>query len=451
MPRFAFYLKSDLDLETTEMCAGTVLKPLYGSAALRTAAPQPDIRLQCVRVEAADTLGKSDPQLGTTRIRAGPDLWKDAIRWRWSPAVGLAAVRKQASVPAQRDMGTTAALAEFVGESFAKPAERDILTLWGHGGASLMALTLVPPGAVPGASARPGPAGARAAPAARPARELVAGLGLFEAAHSLVDAANQALGTNPGRLSVGQVAAGLHDGLQGTRLDALLLCECQMASLEVAWEYRAHARYLIASEELLSATQWPHADWLAWCAAHPDVPTTALLSALLDQFDVLARRGLDTYTLSCIDLDRLGPLATGLDALATAFGAATDREWRAALDARGALRVFGTPQAPVLTVDLVTFLTTLAGRLPKGAPTLTSVRSCLGAATAAIADNRSGQANATGLSIYFPATARDAARADPHGTYWPQSGNAPAFSREHLWVKFLAGFHDAARRLNRAS
>ena len=65
-PRIAMYLKADLDLGTTEMCTHTLLKPVYASPALKAASPSPDIRFQCVRVEAADTEGRDDPVLGPT-------------------------------------------------------------------------------------------------------------------------------------------------------------------------------------------------------------------------------------------------------------------------------------------------------------------------------------------------------------------------------------------------
>ncbi len=451
MPRIAMYLKADMNLETTEMCTRTVLKPIYASPELKAVSPSPDIRFQCVRVEAADTEVRRVPGLGFTRVKVGPDLWKDAVRWKWSPAQKLVGIRKQGQAPIHGNMGTQEALAEFVRDSFAKPAERNILALWGHGGASLVALEIVRP-----TTGLSGNAKLASIPQKPPvtnalkSKKLATAPHLFQAVHDLVEASNQVLGAGPGKLSLGQVAAGLQGGLQGKRLDSLLLCECQMASLEEAYEYREHARYLIGSEELLSAAEWPHAGWLTYCAANPGQPTNVLMAELLKQFEVLAKTakgGLDTYTLSCIDLDQVDALAAKLDSLVTAFGAATDKEWRGALDARKGMREFGYMPAPVLTVDLISFLSNLSSRLPKTAPTAVAANACLAAANKTIAGNKAGQSNATGLSIYFPVSPGDAAIADPLRTYWPQSGNAPRFSREHRWVKFLADFQDAGRRL----
>ena len=316
-------------------------------------------------------------------MKVGPDLWKDALRWKWSPAQRLVGIRKLGQAPIHGDMGTQEALAEFVSDSFAKPAERNILMLWGHGGASLVALEIVrlttgPAGIAKLASVPEVPPVTKALKSKR----MAAAPHLFQAVHDLVDASNQVLGSGPGKLSLGQVAAGLESGLRGKRLDALLLCECQMASLEVAYEYRKHARYLVGSEELLAAAEWPHAGWLSYCAANPEKPTPALLAELLRQFEDLARTakgGLDTYTLSCIDMDQIDALAAKLDTLVTAFGNASDKEWRAALDARKGLRQFGFMPAPVLTIDLISFLTELSRRLPKSAaiappPTPVSLR-----------------------------------------------------------------------------
>jgi hypothetical protein len=451
-PRIAMYLKADMDLSTTEMCAQTVLKPIYASQELKAASPSPDIRFQCVRAEAADTEGHDDPVLGSNRVKIGPDLWKDAVRWKWSPAQKLVGIRKQGQAPIHGNMGTQEALAEFVSDSFAKPAERNILVLWGHGGASLVALEIVRPTTGPSGNAK-----LASIPHKPPvtkalkSKKMAAAPHLFQAVHQLVDASNQVLGSGPGKLSLGQVAAGLQGGLRGKRLDALLLCECQMASLEVAYEYREHARYLIGSEELLSAAEWPHAAWLSFCAANPEKSTPALLAELLRRFEVLARTakgGLDTFTLSCLDLDQVDALAATLDGLVTAFGNASDKEWRVALDARKGLRQFGSMPAPVLTIDLISFLTDLSRRLSKSAATAIAAKACLAAANKAVAGNKAGKSNATGLSIYFPVSAKDAAIADPLRTYWPQSGNAPRFSREHRWVKFLADFQAAVPRLN---
>jgi Clostripain family len=453
-PRIAMYVKAGRDLGTTEMCAQNLFKPIYNSQELKTVSPSPDIRFQCVRAEAADTVGRDDPALGTTRVKVGPDLWKDALRWKWSPAQKLVGIRKVGQAPIHRDMGTPEALAEFVNDSFAKPAERNILMLWGHGGASLVALEIVR--LTTGAAGIAKLANLPYKPPVTKAlksKKIAAAPHLFQAVHDLVDATNQVLGSGPGKLSLGQVATGLENGLHGKWLDALLLCECQMASLEVAYEYREYARYLIGSEELLAAAQWPHAGWLSYCAANPGQPTPALMSELLRQFENLAKNakgGLDTYTLSCIDMDQIDALAAKLDTLVTAFGNASDKEWRAALDARKGLREFGFLPAPVLTIDLISFLTELSRRLPKGAASVASANACLAAAKKAVAGNKAGQSSANGLSIYFPLSAADAAIADPKGTYWPQSGIAPRFSREHRWVKFLADFQTTARRLNYA-
>ena len=449
-PRIAMYLKADKDSSTTEMCTRYVLKPIYASMELKAASPVPDIRFQCVRAGADDTEGRDDPILGPTRVKVGPNLWKDALRWNWSPTGKLASIRKQGTAPVHGNMGTSSALAEFTAESFRQSAERNMLMLWGHGGASLVALMVAP---IPRPLAGTSRAAVRRTPTVSsvlsPVRTAEAPH-LFQAVHQLVDASNGILGGGPGKLTLGQVAAGLKDGLNGKRLDALMLCQCQMASLEVAYEYRDFARFLVGSEELLAASEWPHATWLAHCASHPQQSTPELLAELLRQFDKVAstiKGGLDTYTLSCIDLDQIDALASKIDGLASAFGKATDKEWRAALAARKGLREFGDMPAPVLTVDLISFLNALSARLPKTSATNAAVKSCLTAAKNTVAGNKAGQSSAKGLAIYFPVSPQDAARADPLRTYWPQSGVAPAFSRDHQWVKFLADFHAAGRRL----
>jgi len=102
------------------------------------------------------------------------------------------------------------------------------------------------------------------------------------------------------------------------RLDVLALDACLMQMLEVAYEIKGLARYVVASQEVEPEGGWPYTTLLRRLSAWPDADGAQLGAMAIDAYLRDGRAG-DALTLSVLDLDRIGDVTTALDALCRAI------------------------------------------------------------------------------------------------------------------------------------
>ena len=84
-------------------------------------------------------------------------------------------------------------------------------------------------------------------------------------------------------LELEQVCAALHQAI-GQPLDFLGMDACLMATLEVAYQVRQHARYLVASEELVPGRSWPYDAILQKLHAAPQMSAGDLAAHVVQDF-----------------------------------------------------------------------------------------------------------------------------------------------------------------------
>ncbi len=106
--------------------------------------------------------------------------------------------------------------------------------------------------------------------------------------------------------------------LLGQPLDILGMDACLMSNIEVAYQARPYAKYLVASEELEPGDGWPYDRVLARLTANPSMPAAELAGHIVQDYVqfYLDQRHIGDITQSALDLSRLDALTAPLDRLA---------------------------------------------------------------------------------------------------------------------------------------
>jgi hypothetical protein len=96
---------------------------------------------------------------------------------------------------------------------------------------------------------------------------------------------------------------------------------CLMSNLEVAYEARDFARYIVASEESEPNDGWPYTAVLSKLAENPDLPTPDLAAHIVSAYikSYVDRGYSGPVTQSAFDLSRVGTLTEPVDELAEAL------------------------------------------------------------------------------------------------------------------------------------
>ena len=225
----------------------------------------------------------------------------------------------------------------------------------------------------------------------------------------------------------------------GRKLDVVGMDACLMTMIEVAYQLRQHAKFLVGSEELEPGAGWPHAAILGDLTKSPAMPASALGATIVSRYVESYRHGAEEATQSAIDLGQLEDLVEAVDLLArrllaglksTALAGAVRAAWRRTL------RFYDG-----LYVDLHH----LAGTLAKAAGPGPVADACV--EIEQLMDNRGNHGPiiaaghvgprmtaARGLSIYFPANR------NPSIHYRELD-----FARRTAWADFLEAYLDRKR------
>jgi Clostripain family len=220
----------------------------------------------------------------------------------------------------------------------------------------------------------------------------------------------------------------------GRPLDLLGMDACLMSNLEVAYELRNDVQYIVASEEIEPGEGWPYAAVLQKLTKEPAQPAAQLAATIVREYaDAYSASAL--VTQAALDLGKLEPLLTPLDALAdAAAGGIADRIgeiWEAQFNSA---RFYDES-----LWDLLHF----ASELRRLTTDSTVARAAEGVCSAlqpgngpVIAEAHHGArvARCGGVSAYLPALT-------DVSVYYPDL----AFARDHRWLPFLRAYRNALR------
>jgi len=189
----------------------------------------------------------------------------------------------------------------------------------------------------------------------------------------------------------------------GRPIDIFGMDACLMSMVEVAWQVRGAVRFTVGSQENEPGAGWPYDAILGELAARPSMAPGDFAGTIVKRY--LAHYPPDAaVTQSACDVTKLPVMVAALDALAEALFARLGKRAfaEAVLTARQQAQQFANPDY----VDLHHLCACLSDQTAEP-----GIRAACGkvqtALTKAVTAGASGNlANARGLSIYFPMTAR---------------------------------------------
>ncbi|MFX1251586.1 MAG: clostripain-related cysteine peptidase [Promethearchaeota archaeon] len=224
---------------------------------------------------------------------------------------------------------------------------------------------------------------------------------------------------------------GIREALNGIHVDILIFDACLMGMLEVAYEFRDLADYIVFSEEELPTDGLPYDELLYFITTSPSISPLTYANKLVDLYINSYNGGSQGYysyvTLSAIQTSELGQLCEELNEL-TLLLCSDDNYSVYATYARFAA---DHPETQSTFIDLGDFLTQLQN-LSGGFPLLLSqINKTLASLQQVILSEGSLDDHPlmTGLTFYFP---------DITGSYTvPASYTALAFTKDFEWGQFL--------------
>jgi len=233
------------------------------------------------------------------------------------------------------------------------------------------------------------------------------------------------------------VASGLPGG---QKVDVLGCDACLMNMLEIAFEMKDAAGYMVGSEETEPGAGWPYADVLKDLTGTPAMTGAQLANTIAKRYGawyqqngVASRDG--AATQSALNLGQIQTAADAVDQLGGALLKDIQKVAGGVALARNTAQHFEYPEY----IDLGDFAAQLVSRLPKTSPAskaAAGVREALKVSGKGFVTQNakwgSGVKRALGVSIYFP----------PAGGYSPDYATLQ-FSKQARWNKFLQAFFKA--------
>jgi cysteine peptidase C11 family protein len=216
----------------------------------------------------------------------------------------------------------------------------------------------------------------------------------------------------------------------GRKLDILGCDACLMNMLEVAYEMKDTARFMVGSEETEPVDGWPYAEILDRLVARPSTEPVELARIIVAEYARYYRSREESVTQSALDLGRIATIAAAVDELADSLCRSIDDVAGVVSLARDRAQKFDMPEY----VDLGDLASELARRLPhrsdvQAATSKIKAGLALGDPDSFVVESVTWghkMARATGVSIYLPRQA----------DYAPDYKDL-LFSAEHRWKGFL--------------
>lgn len=206
-------------------------------------------------------------------------------------------------------------------------------------------------------------------------------------------------------------------------IDVLAMDASLMQMLEVAYEVKDSARYMVGSEESPPGEGYEYHRWLGRLVANPTMSPAELCNVLVQEY-VTAYTGRYSVTQSAVDLSKITGVAQAADSLARALIPFASSSAAALSSARDTAQSY----AYVYYKDLVDYATRVSALL--GSDEVFAARNelsnAMSAAVIAEAHTGASVAQSHGLSIYIP---------EP-STYLVRYRDL-AFARDTQWDEFL--------------
>ena len=177
-----------------------------------------------------------------------------------------------------------------------------------------------------------------------------------------------------------------------THLDFVGFDACLMSTFETAYMLSPHADYLIASEELEPGSGWYYTNWVNSLLKDPKIPIDKLATQLIDDFAGSNEKAKAVYTLSLIDLKKIGDVYDKMIEFSKGSTKELENmEFKKVSKARNSARSFGNGN--VEQIDIIDFAdkTDIEGR-----------DELIDAVKNSVAYFKTNMEGANGLAMYYP-------------------------------------------------
>lgn len=236
----------------------------------------------------------------------------------------------------------------------------------------------------------------------------------------------------------------LHDGIfdalpDGKKIDVLGCDACMMNMLEISYQLKDTASYMVGSEQSEPNTGWPYSVILQVLTTNPEMSPEDLSKIIVQNYGQWYQQYGNpltdkSATQSALDLGQIGPIADAVNALADVFIANLDNVAGSVTLSRDKAQKFDYPEY----IDLGDFAAQLLLRLsqnPQVTAAANKIRDMLQSQAGigfVIANTTWGPTvqRASGVSLYFP----------QQGSYSPDYGDL-MYSKQGRWRAFLEAFY----------
>ncbi|MGV7216406.1 clostripain-related cysteine peptidase [Bradyrhizobium sp. UFLA05-112] len=365
---------------------------------------------------------------------------------KWSGVLRFRVKKNQEPVPAQAvvdlrgkpelsDLGSPAALQDFVDWAVdTYPAKRYMLVIWNHGQGWRFQLASDTNVRATSASRNPSVQTVNAADLQR-AAENTPPLGGFRAVSFDQDTGNFLYNSD-----IQSVTETLSSRLKKP-IDVIGFDACLMSMLETAYAFRSSSSMLVGSEELEPGAGWDYDYFLKRLLAKPSMTALELSRAIVDGYR--ARYGNShSTTLSILDTPKALETASAVSKFADVLIAKHDGEKSNIVQARSAMKTYGSSAGMKTSVDLIGFAHGYAA-ITKDADAKKAAETAAAKASEIVLYNYASarskkDTGSNGVAIYFPASAQDF-RSDPYheGYLKKNTSHVVDFVSKERWADFL--------------
>jgi hypothetical protein len=116
------------------------------------------------------------------------------------------------------------------------------------------------------------------------------------------------------------------DILKGKKIDLLGMDACLMAMVEIAYQVRHYADYLVASQEVELAYGWDYGTIFGGIS-HGTMDSSDVAQFIVKAYEVFYKDRINFYTQSAINLAAIDKLKTSIDCVISSFYACKDEEF----------------------------------------------------------------------------------------------------------------------------
>ena len=195
-------------------------------------------------------------------------------------------------------------------------------------------------------------------------------------------------------MSIGEIHEAFSKG--GLHFDFIGFDACLMCTVETAVALSGHADYMIASEETEPSTGWYYTEWIKRISEDPAMSIPELAGTIIDSFvSGPDHNKYDFYTLSLIDLKKIGDLYLALSEYFKEEEAIFNEQFRNTLTARTHTKSFGNDGYE--QIDLFDYLESSEQEAQSG-----RAQKVLDKAREAVCYYRGTVAGSNGIAIYYP-------------------------------------------------